>query len=211
MKESETITFNNSGRNVRRIIRTIYHLIAILLICWTYSKNYKSIDTNACFYLFSSIAQVFAAIFAVMGTFLVFRTNLIDNKIDRMDMHLIEVIKDHCKQIYSPVQIKNLTIETIEPFIADKTVVEPMKGLFDQYKRLLALRIHQTKVGWFSFFYVIAIIFFSIIFIYLTPYFQINTSFGKAILRAELLLSFWGLFECCIYVWGLIKDHPFSD
>lgn len=211
MKESEIITINNSGRNARRIIRTIYHLVSILLICWTYSKNYKSIDTNAYFYLFSSISQVFAAVFAIMGTFLVFRTNLIDNKIDQMDIHFKEVIKEHCKKIYSPVQIKNLTIEKIEPFITDKAIVEPMKGLFDQYKRLLTLRIHQTKVGWFSFLYIIAIIFISILFIYLTPYFQINPALGKAILRAELLLSFWGLFECCFYVWGLIKDHPFSD
>lgn len=146
-----------------------------------------------------------------MGTFLVFRTNLIDSKIDRMDMHLMEILKVHCNRLYPPVAISKVTLESIEPFLVDKSLIFPMGELIDQYQSLLLLRKLQTKESLFSFLYVIGIIFFAIVCIYLTPYLQVFPALGKAILRCEILISAWGLFECCLYVWGLLKEHPFTE
>jgi hypothetical protein len=203
-----------TGQKKRQLLRTIFHLIALSILVYSFINPHNKIDLNSCYYLFSTIGQSLAAIFALMGTFLVFRINLIDNKLDKMESHLIDVLKIATNSIYSPLAFKNLNFETdIVPKLKDRTStnMNAVNELFKAYKTIINLRKEQIHKSIFSFIYIISTIILSFIFVYLTPKFDINNEYGTVILRLILSLAIWAFIECCIFIWLIIKENPFSN
>ena len=147
-----------------------------------------------------------------MGTFLVFRINLIDNKLDKMESHLIDVLKLATNNIYSPLAFKKIDFnKDVAPKLSGRNNDIAIIELITDYKTINRLRKRQIQSCLFSFIYIISIILLSFIFIYVTPKLDTNNIAGTVILRLMLFCSFWAFLECCIFLWSIIKENPFSN
>ena len=143
-----------------------------------------------------------------MGTYLIFRVNLIDLKLDSLTKHISAVIEKVIKELYSPLAIRRIEKEEFLKKFPENNR-NSINQLFEEYEEIKKVRENTIEMSKFPVIFASFIIFSSIIFIYIIPLFY-HHFIGRFSIYMEASMSLWAIVECVFLLNLVMRINPLS-
>jgi hypothetical protein len=188
----------------------LFITITVIIIIVNYANWTMSESTYL--YIFSTIAQSFAALIGLLATFVIFMITNIDNKRSDIGKIIIDLYTKYKPGRYpSPLKLGDYYMEKdIRPNLKELNI-DDYNDLFDDYKRLNSYRKYLIGYSIYPLILLTLIFIVSLISFCFTSYLICNIQIGREYSTGLITISIASVIEMIIFIIKVIYRATYLD